>query len=51
MAVELRNWMTSELGANVPLLELLNSSSLLGLARLVASKSTLIDRSAFALND
>ncbi len=47
IAVELRNWMVSELGATVPLLELTNSPSIHALARIVASQSSFVDEASF----
>lgn len=47
VAVELRNWITSELEANVPLMELMNSPSIENLAGKIATKSRLIDQSLF----
>ncbi|KAK4693024.1 hypothetical protein P7C71_g4290, partial [Lecanoromycetidae sp. Uapishka_2] len=46
VAVELRNWMVNELGANVPLLELMNSPSIMALADIIATNSTLVDQSS-----
>ncbi|KAL8952236.1 MAG: hypothetical protein Q9222_001850 [Ikaeria aurantiellina] len=46
-AVELRNWITSELEANVPLMELMNSPSIEHLAGKIAFKSRLVDRSLY----
>ena len=42
VAVELRNWMVSELGATVPLLELTNSPSIEALARVAAVQSRVV---------
>ncbi|KAL8872489.1 MAG: hypothetical protein Q9174_001891 [Haloplaca sp. 1 TL-2023] len=43
-AVELRNWITSGLQANVPLIELMNSPSIDHLSGRIVSKSRLVDR-------
>ena len=43
-AVELRNWITGELEATVPLMELMNSPSIGDLSGLIAMKSRLVDR-------
>lgn len=45
VAVELRNWMVSQLDTNVPLLELIYSGSILKLARTIATNSTLVNPS------
>ena len=45
VAVELRNWITLELEANVPLMEPMNSPSIESLADEIATKSRLIDQS------
>ena len=42
VAVELRNWITRDLEANVPLMELMNSPSIENLAGKIASKSNLV---------
>lgn len=47
VAVELPNWITLELEANVPLKELMNSPSIETLADEIATKSRLIDQSQF----
>ena len=46
VAVELRNWMVSELGATVPLLELTNSRSIEALAQVAAAQSRFVDQAA-----
>ena len=46
VAVEMRNWITNEMAANIPALEFLASSSLAGLAKVIMKKSTLIDQTA-----
>lgn len=43
-AVELRNWITNDLEANVPLIELMNSSSIEHLSGKIVSKSRLVDK-------
>ncbi len=48
VAVELRNWITTDLDANVPLMELMNSPSIGSLMGKIASKSKSVDRSTFA---
>ena len=45
VAVELRNWITTELDATVPLMELMNSPSMNALARKIATRSKSVDRS------
>ena len=40
--------MASDVGANVPLLELMDSPSLAALARLATSVSTVVDQALFA---
>ena len=45
VAVELRNWITLDLEANVPLMELMNSPSIENLAGKIATKSRLVDHS------
>ena len=45
VAGELRNWITADLGANLPLMELMNSASIELLAGKIASMSTLVDQS------
>ncbi|KAG7004528.1 hypothetical protein G7Y79_00025g058140 [Physcia stellaris] len=47
IAVELRNWITVDLDANVPLMELMNSPSIEALAAKIATRSKSIDRSTF----
>ena len=47
VAVELRNWMVNDLGANVPLLELMNSPSVSALAIVIAGFSTFVNQSSF----
>ncbi|KAL8707779.1 MAG: hypothetical protein Q9220_007231 [cf. Caloplaca sp. 1 TL-2023] len=47
-AVELRNWITSELEANVPLMELMSSPSIEHLSGKIASKSRLVDQTLYA---
>lgn len=46
VAVEMRNWITQEMGANIPALDFLASSSLAGLTQVVIRKSTWIDHTA-----
>ncbi|KAL8744188.1 MAG: hypothetical protein Q9190_003535 [Brigantiaea leucoxantha] len=46
-AVELRNWITGEMQANAPLMELMNSPSIENLSRKIAEKSRLVDRGRF----
>lgn len=46
VAVEMRNWIATEMAANIPALEFLSSSSLAGLAKLIVRKSTLIEQNA-----
>ena len=46
VAVELRNWITKEMAANIPALEFIASSSLAGLAKVIIGKSTLVDLGA-----
>ena len=48
VAVELRNWITVDLDANVPLLELMSSPSIENLAGNIATKSRLVNHSLFA---
>ena len=48
IAVELRNWMTVELGAAVPLMEVMNSPSIESFAGRLAAKSDFVDRALFA---
>ena len=48
VAVELRNWMVSELGSRVSLLELTNSPSIDALATVVAAQSSFVDLTAFS---
>ena len=48
IAVELRNWMVSELGSRVSLLELTNSPSIEALATIVAAQSSFVDLAAFS---
>ncbi|KAL9609347.1 MAG: hypothetical protein Q9167_005871 [Letrouitia subvulpina] len=43
VAVELRNWITGELDANVPLMELMNSPSIESLSEKIAAKSRRVD--------
>lgn len=45
VAVELRNWITLDLEANVPLMVLMNSPSIENLAGKIASKSRFVDES------
>lgn len=45
------DWMVSELDATVPLLELINSGSILPLARTVVAKSELVDPSILYSED
>ena len=45
VAVELRNWITLDLEANVPLMELMNSPSIEHLAGKIAAKSRVVDQS------
>lgn len=47
VAVELRNWITLELEANVPLMELMGSPSIENLAGKIANKSRLVDQALF----
>ncbi|KAI9737711.1 MAG: hypothetical protein M1818_005715 [Claussenomyces sp. TS43310] len=47
VAVEIRNWITRETDANLQVLELLSSGSLIALSQLVVKKSTLIDVKLF----
>ena len=51
VAVELRNWMTIELGAGVPLMEVMNSPSIEGLAEKLAARSDFVDRALFAAGE
>ena len=46
VAVEMRNWITNEMAANIPALEFIASSSLAGLTKVIISKSTLVDLDA-----
>lgn len=46
VAVEIRNWITNEMAANIPALEFIASSSLAGLAKVIISKSTFVDLGA-----
>ncbi|KAI4116766.1 MAG: hypothetical protein LQ345_002869 [Seirophora villosa] len=46
VAVEMRNWIATEMAANIPALEFLSSSSLAGLSKLIVRKSTLIEQNA-----
>ena len=46
VGVEIRNWIARETGANVQVLELLSSSSLNGLAEIIAKKSNLVKKDA-----
>lgn len=46
VSVDLRNWMASDIGANVPLLELMDSPSVAALARLLAYLSTFVDQAS-----
>ena len=48
VAVELRNWATSDLDANVPLMELMNSPSIGALTGKIASKSRSVNLSRHA---
>ena len=48
VAVELRNWITIDLDANVLLMELMNSPSLEHLAGKIVTKSTLVDHLLFS---
>ena len=45
VAGELRNWITSDLNAIVPLMELMNSPSIESLAGKIATMSKLVDHS------
>lgn len=45
VAVELRNWITTDLDATVPLMELMNSPSMNALAGKIATRSKSVDRS------
>ena len=45
VAVELRNWITADLDANVPLMELMNSPSIESLARKIATRSKSVHHS------
>jgi len=47
VAVEIRNWITRETDANLQVLELLSSGSLIALSQLVVKKSALIDLKLF----
>ena len=42
VAIEVRNWITRELEANLQILEILTSDSVHALARTILSKSTLV---------
>ena len=48
VAIELRNWIGGELDAGVPLMELMNSPSMEGLAGKIAGKSKSVDQGLFA---
>ncbi len=48
VAVELRNWITSDLDANVPLMKLMNSPSIGALTGKIASKSRSVNLSKHA---
>lgn len=47
VAVELRNWITVDLSANVPLMELMSSPSIENLAGKIATRSKLVDHALF----
>lgn len=51
IAVELRNWMASELGSTIPLLELSNSPSIEALAQIVASQSSFVVQASFPMSE
>ena len=46
VAVEFRNWITREMEANVPLMELMNSASIKQLARKICEKSKLVKKAS-----
>lgn len=48
VAVELRNWITVDLEANVPLMELMSSPSIENLAEKISRKSRLVNQSLFS---
>jgi acyl carrier protein len=48
VAVEIRNWISREMGAKVPLLTLLSSPSIERLADTIAKQSSLVDSKLFA---
>ena len=45
VAIEVRNWLSRELEAKVPLMELLSASSLTVLAKTVVERSEIVDSS------
>lgn len=47
VAVEIRNWISKEMGAKVPLLALLSSPSIEALASTIARESNLVDKGMF----
>lgn len=49
VAVEIRNWISREMGAKVPLLGLLSSPSMEQLADTIAKQSSLVDSKLFAM--
>lgn len=51
VAVEIRNWMARDLGATLPLLELLTSPSIDELAKNVSKKSSLVDQKILNAGD
>jgi hypothetical protein len=50
VAVEIRNWVTRQTDANLQVLELLSSGSLLSLSQIIVKKSTLVDSKLFGEN-
>ncbi|CAM1507705.1 Fc.00g045530.m01.CDS01 [Cosmosporella sp. VM-42] len=51
VAVEIRNWVTRETDANLQVLELLSSGSLIALSHIIVKKSALVDPSLFGKTD
>ena len=50
LAVEMRNWITNEMAADIPALEFIASSSLAGLTNfIIIGKSTLVDVAAMSI--
>ena len=48
VAVELRNWISRELEANIPLMELMNNPSIEALAAKIAERSKLVGKADVA---